>query len=126
MRKHARIVIGTNTGISGSTICAADSIRIGSDCLIGSGVMIVDNDFHAIDPRNRRSNCNHADIASAPIIIGNNVFIGAQSIILKGVSIGDNSVIGAGSVVRASIPENTIATGNPAVSIRSIEVAASL
>lgn len=120
MREGAVIRIGKRTGISGSTICAAVSVRIGDDCLIGSGVLIADNDFHAIEPLGRRSNKRYADIRAGSVSIGNNVFIGARTIVLKGVSIGDNSVIGAGSIVRSSIPSNTIAVGNPAAPVRSI------
>lgn len=114
LRPGAKIEIGNDVGMSGVTICAAQSVRIGKQCLFGANVLIADTDFHALAPQGRRYNNHEADIATAPIIIGENVFIGTGSIILKGVEIGENSVIGAGSVVSKSVPANVIAAGNPA------------
>ena len=109
----AEIVIGDNVGISGSTINATKSIKIGNNVLVGSGCLITDTDSHPINWQDRINNLNEKT-ESSPIVIEDNVFIGARSIILKGVTIGKNSVIGAGSVVTKSIPENCIAGGNPA------------
>lgn len=114
---EAEIVIRDNVGISGSTINATKSITIGNNVLIGSGCIITDTDSHPIDWQDRINNRNERTISS-PIIIEDNVFIGARSIILKGVTIGKNSVIGAGSVVTKSIPANSIAGGNPAKVIK--------
>jgi len=116
----AEIVIGEDTGMSGGSICAAASIRIGAGCLIGANVTLADTDFHAIDPTNRRYNRNANEIATAPIVIEDNVFIGADVFVLKGVTIGKNSVIGAGSVVTRDIPANSIAAGNPAKVVKSV------
>lgn len=113
----AEIVIGNNVGISGSTINATKSIKIGNNVLIGSGCIITDTDSHPIDWQDRINNRNERTISS-PIIIEDNVFIGARSIILKGVTIGKNSVIGAGSIVTKSITANSIAGGNPAKVIK--------
>jgi len=104
--KEAKIIIGDNVGISGGSICAENSIIIGSNTLIGSNCDIIDTDFHPIKYQRRLSNPNSG--ASKPIRIGKNVFIGTRSIILKGVSIGDNSVIAAGSVVSKNVPSNSI------------------
>lgn len=109
----SRIVIGDNVGISGSTICAAKSVTIGDNVLIGSGCLITDTDAHPIDWRDRRENQNEQTLC-APIVIGNDVFIGARCIILKGVTIGDRAVIGAGSVVSKDVPEDCVVAGNPA------------
>lgn len=109
---NAKIVIGDRVGISGGSICARQLIEIGSGTLIGANTYIFDNDFHPIDPIARANN-DDALVRSAPVRIGANVFIGARSVILKGVTIGDNAVIGAGSVVSQSIPPNVIAAGNP-------------
>jgi acetyltransferase-like isoleucine patch superfamily enzyme len=118
---NASIEIGNNSGFSGTTICAATSIKIGSDCLVGADVSIVDTDFHPIEPINRRN--AHLELAtSKPVVIGNNVFIGAGSIVLKGVTIGDNAVIGAHSVVTKDIPANVIASGNPCRTIRKLNM----
>ena len=113
----AEIVIGNNVGISGSTINATKSIKIGNNVLVGSGCLITDTDSHPINWQDRINNLNEKT-ESSPIVIEDNVFIGARSIILKGVTIGKNSVIGAGSVVTKSIPENCIAGGNPAKVIK--------
>ena len=108
---EAKIVIGHYNGFSGTTICAAVSVEIGSNCLFGADVMIFDTDFHPICPTNRRF--EKSGIMNSPVKIGNNVFLGTQTIVMKGVAIGDNTVIGAGSVVTKSIPKNSIAAGNP-------------
>jgi acetyltransferase-like isoleucine patch superfamily enzyme len=112
LRRDAVISIGNDVGISGCTISAAGSISIGNEVLIGSGSIITDNDAHAINPEGRRHNT--APEEPKPVIIENNVFVGARVIILKGVTIGTGSVIGAGSVVVSDIPAYTIASGNPA------------
>lgn len=107
----ARIEIGDNVGVSGCTISASESIRIGNNVLIGSGAIIADSDAHPIDPDERRMGGGGK---SAPIVIEDDVFIGARAIILKGVTIGRGSVIGAGAVIAKSIPPYSIAVGNPA------------
>lgn len=115
----SKIVIGNNVGISGSTICAVKSVTIGDNVLIGSGCLITDTDAHPIDWRDRRENRNDKK-GVAPIVIGNDVFIGARSIILKGVTIGDRSVIGAGSVISRDVPADCIAAGNPAKVVKRL------
>ena len=119
LRPEARIFIGENVGLSGTVVCAAIDIEIGDECLIGADVQIFDTDFHSIDPLDRRLYIPDK-IATAPIKIGRNVFIGTGSKILKGVTIGENSVIGAGSIVTRSIPSNVIAAGNPAKVLRTL------
>ena len=115
---NATISIGDDVGVSGCSISATESISIGNGTLIGSGVLITDNDAHAVHPDLRRDN---AHTLSRPVTIGRNVFIGARAIILKGVSIGDGAIIGAGSVVTKSIPAMVIAAGNPAVVVGRIK-----
>jgi acetyltransferase-like isoleucine patch superfamily enzyme len=116
----ALISIGDNTGISGGAICAKDKVSIGSNCLIGSNVVIADNDFHAIKPENRVKNRKDEDIPARPVLIEDNVWIGADSYILKGTRIGENSVIGAGSIVSGTVPANEVWAGNPAQFIKKI------
>jgi acetyltransferase-like isoleucine patch superfamily enzyme len=115
----AQITIGDETGLSGTTICAVKSVSIGKRCLIGADVLITDTDFHPINMEGRRYKGASA-AASSPIVIEDDVFIGARSIILKGVRIGSGSVIGAGSVVTKDIPANSVAAGNPARWIKAI------
>jgi acetyltransferase-like isoleucine patch superfamily enzyme len=109
IRKGARIQIGKNSGATGSSIIAAKSITIGNNVLIGAYCTIIDNDFHNIDPKKRSSN----NVAEKPVVIQDNVFLGFNCHVLKGVTIGENAVIGAGSVVISNIPPNSIAIGNP-------------
>ncbi len=117
---ESQINIGNNSGLSGTSICSAKSITIGKNCLIGANVTITDYDFHAISPVNRRYNTNKNDIGCAPVVIEDNVWLGMNVIVLKGVTIGRNSIIAAGSVVTKSISRNSIAGGNPARIIRPI------
>ena len=114
LRPGSRIRIGSDTGISGATICAAAEVEIGNQVLIGANATIVDTDFHSLSADRRRYNNAPDAIAARPVHIADNVFIGAGAFILKGVTIGKNSVVGAGSVVVHDIPDNAIAAGNPA------------
>ena len=107
----AKIEIGDNVGVSGCTISSGMSIKIGSWVLIGSGAVISDGDAHPIDSEERRAGLGGA---TKPIVIEDDVFIGARAIILKGVTIGKGAVIGAGAVVTKDVPEFAIVAGNPA------------
>jgi galactoside O-acetyltransferase len=91
-------------------------IRIGARALLGSCVEIIDSDFHDLHPDRRRG----GRPAMAPVELGENVFIGDGAKILKGVTIGAHSVIGAGSIVAMSIPEGVVAAGNPARVVREL------
>lgn len=97
-------------------ISEGDGIFIGDDTIIGFNFNVFDSDFHSLSPTRRRS--------GSPLVgkvnIGENVFIGANVTILKGVSVGANSVIASGSVVSKNIPENVIAAGIPAKVIKVI------
>jgi len=114
--KDAQIIIGDNCGFSGVTISAKQKIFIGNDVLVGANVIISDFDWHNINPTMRRMDC----VSSAPVVIHDNAFIGVNSIVWKGVTIGKNSVIGANSVVTRDIPDNVIAAGNPCKVIKSL------
>ncbi len=117
IRKKARLFIGDDVGLSGSSIYCAREIRIGNRVKVGSGCLIMDNDAHSLDPVKRgEGKGGH----SKAVFIGDDVFIGARSIILKGVSIGDAAVVGAGSVVTKSVAPRTIVAGNPAKVVRSV------
>lgn len=118
--KGATLLIKENTGLSGCSIFCSKNIEIGKNCIIGANTHIWDTDFHPLNKDDRKTG-NNEKIKKESIRIGNDVFIGANCIILKGVTIGDNSIIGAGSVIRQSIPENQIWAGNPAVFIKIIK-----
>ena len=106
----ARLIIGDNCGFSGTSIWCFDSITIGNNVKAGANVVIMDGDAHQDDPRAGRN---------APIVIEDNVWIGAGVTVLKGVRIGRNSLIGAGSIVVKDIPANCVAAGNPCKVIRT-------
>ncbi len=108
----AKIEIGNNVGISGSSLVAATSITIGNNVMIGGGCGIWDTDFHLMDPEMRKIHPTR-DATTAPIFIEEDVFIGAKSIVLKGVTIGKGAIIAAGTVVNKSVPANSLAYGNP-------------
>jgi acetyltransferase-like isoleucine patch superfamily enzyme len=113
-----KIEIGDHTGASSVVISSRSGVKIGKHCNIGGNVRIFDHDFHALDAEVRRGPRGCDDCATRPISIGDDVFIGANSIILKGVTIGNRAVIGAGSVVTRDVPADSIAAGNPAILIR--------
>lgn len=119
--KNANLVIGNNVGISQTALICHKLIIIGNYVKIGGGVSIFDTDFHSIDPTSRKSKDDIQNRKEKPVIIKDNAFIGAHSIILKGVTIGENSIVGAGSIVTKSIPDNQIWAGNPAKFIRNIQ-----
>lgn len=121
-RSDAELIIGKDVGMSGATLSSSLSIQIGDRVLIGSGCLISDSDAHPLHPQDR---ADASKIGRAPISIGNDCFLGARSIVLKGVRIGEGSVIGAGSVVVSDIPAGVIAAGNPAKVIRSLETCSS-
>jgi acetyltransferase-like isoleucine patch superfamily enzyme len=108
----AKIVIGDGAGISNSVLSCYERIRIGRNTLIGAECLIIDSDFHGLPLGEGK------ETRSAPVEIGDNVFIGTRSIIVKGVRIGDGAVIGAGSVVTGDVPARSLAAGNPARVLR--------
>ncbi len=117
--ENASLTIGDNVGVSSSFITACESVKIGDNVKIGGGCYIIDTDFHSLHPKFRST--PDTDIAAtAPIEIKENAFIGASSIIMKGCTVGRNSVVGAGSVVRCNIPDNEIWAGNPACFIKRL------
>lgn len=116
----AVISIGPGTWINNnfSAIAEHSSIAIGSNCLIGAGVEILDSDFHGLKISER--GISLLDWAR-PVRVGNDVFIGSNVKIFKGVTIGDGSVIANGSLVTRDIPAGVVAGGSPAKVIREIE-----
>jgi acetyltransferase-like isoleucine patch superfamily enzyme len=119
VKQGAYLSTGTNLRMSNSAIYCADKITIGDHVMIGGSCRIWDTDFHPLEPGARSDNPNEG-YKTKPITIGNNVFIGGFSIILKGTNIGDGSIIGAGSVVSGIIPQGEIWAGNPARFIKRL------
>lgn len=116
---QSEITIGDYSGLSNAAIVALEKIEIGNHVFIGGNCKIYDHDFHSIKFEERIQD-NDPGVKSAPIMIKDGAFIGAHSIILKGVTIGEKSVVGAGSVVTRSIPDGEIWAGNPAKFIRKV------
>lgn len=114
----AILEIGDNFAMTGGSICAAEKITIRKNVAVGANCTIADTDFHPLIPELRRQHPQEA--STAPITIEDDVFIGMNSLILKGVTIGKGSVIGAGSVVTKNVPPGVIAAGNPARVVRDI------
>lgn len=114
----ACLEIGPGSGISASVIYAQRHIRIGARVLIGAGCAIYDYDFHSLNAEDRRHGATNA--AAAPVEIENDVWLGARVMVLKGVRIGEGSVIGAGSVVTGDIPPRVLAAGVPARVVREL------
>lgn len=120
IKPGAYVKIGNRTGMTQVSIICHNRVSIGSNVKIGAGTMIFDTDFHSLDCEVRRSEDDPKFARTAPVNIGDDVFIGARSIICKGVSVGDCSIIAAGSVVVKDIPAGELWGGNPAKFIRSI------
>lgn len=115
----AKLTIGDGCGFSGVSIYCALEITIGSHLTCGANACIWDTDFHPLDAVARRTNDRSA-IARKPVVIGDDVFLGANVLVLKGARIGDRAVIGAGSVVTGEVPADEIWAGNPARFVRRL------
>ena len=124
LNKNSKLQIGNNVGISNSTIFCSNSIVIEDNVLIGASCKIYDTDFHSIDFFSRISEFKNQEpdeeAKKATVLIKNGAWIGGHCIILKGITIGSRSIIGAGSVVSTNIPDNEIWAGNPIKYIRKI------
>lgn len=114
----AQLEVGESFAMTGGALCAASRIKIGDNVAVGANSVIVDTDFHPIDPGLRKSNSSDGKIAE--VRIEDDVFIGMNCLILKGVTIGRGSIIGAGSVVSGNVPAGVIFAGNPARLIREL------
>lgn len=117
--EHGSIIIGNNVGMSHVNITSHNHIEIQDDVMLGSGVKIWDTDFHSLDYETRIHK-GDTGARTAPIMIKKGAFIGACAMILKGVTIGEYAVIGAGAVVTKDVPCNEVWAGNPAKFIRRI------
>lgn len=114
VNKNAKLVIGDNVGMSSPCIWCDNYITIGNNVKLGGLVTILDTDCHSLNYVNRRfEDKDNQTTHSSPVIIEDDVLIGANSIILKGVQIGARSIIGAGSVVTKNVPPDCVAAGNP-------------
>ena len=125
------VTVGDFTMLNGALIMCEERITIGSHCMVSWNVGIADSDFHPLDPAQRRIDAQalapffenrppRPKIGTAPVVIGDNVWIGMGAVILKGVAIGENSVVAAGAIVTRDVPPNTVVAGNPAKVVREL------
>lgn len=113
---QGRIKIGDYALISpGSRISACDEIVIGDSVMMASGVYITDSDWHGIYDRTRRAE------AVTPVHIKDNAWIGDRATVLKGVTIGENSIVAANAVVTKDVPDNVVVAGNPAKVVKQLD-----
>jgi acetyltransferase-like isoleucine patch superfamily enzyme len=128
--ENGHCTIGDFPLLNGALIMAEEKIDIGSYCLISWNVGIADSDFHPLDPAKRLVDAQalapfypqrplRPKLETAPVKICDNVWIGMNAVILKGVTIGENSVVAAGAVVTKSVAPNTVVAGNPAVQVKT-------
>ena len=111
-KNGGKIIINEGVGMSGCSLYSMESITIGRNTDIGSGCKIIDNDFHPL-PYSERYPVERLDLLKKrPVVIGEGCFLGANSIILKGTTLGKNVVVGAGSVVSGTFPDNVIIAGS--------------
>lgn len=116
--ENSHIYIGDNCRINGAYIHAQDYIEIGDNCVLASGISIIDSNGHNVNSENRTVG---RDIPKS-IKIGKNVWIGINAVILKGSQIGDNCVVAAGSIVKGNYEANSIIKGNPAVVVGKVTI----
>lgn len=120
--ENAKLLIGNNVGMSATSIVCMNEVTIGNNVRIGGNTVIYDTDFHSLVAEQRvKPDEDRLNVKNAAVNIEDKVFIGAHTTILKGVTIGENSIVGACSVVTKSIPRNEIWGGNPAKFIRKFE-----
>lgn len=115
----ASLTIGNDVGMSSTRMWIHESVTLGDNVKIGACVLITDTDAHPLDYLARRT--SNEGTKSAPIEIEDDVWVGAHSIILKGVTIGARSIIGAGNVVTKNIPADCVAVGNPCRVIKNLK-----
>lgn len=117
---NAVVSIGNHTGLNGVLLYCRERITIGDYVNIGGGTRVYDTNFHPIDWKLRRDKTMNTQGTTAPVVIEDDVFIGTNCIIGKGIHIGARSVIAAGSVVVKDVPADSIVGGNPAKIIKQI------
>lgn len=114
----SRITIGDRCRLNSVYVHAHSNIVIGNNCVLAAGISIIDSNGHQLYSKNRTVGHD----TPKPIIIGNNVWVGLNAVILKDTTIGDNSVVAAGSVLKGHYPKNSLIQGNPAVVVKYLRI----
>ncbi len=115
----ATIIIGDNCALNGTILHCNELIKIGNNCMFGPGTILCDNDSHKVELEYSK---RIEKAISKPIVIENNVWIGMNCLIMKGVTIGENSIIAAGSIITKNIPANGLYGGNPIRLIKNLSI----
>ena len=114
-KENAEISIGSNSYLNGLRVSCSERVKIGKWCIFAD-VRIIDNDQHSVFPNRWNTDVS---VSSRPVIIEDNVWVGLATVIIKGVTIGSNSVVAAGAVVTRDVPPNCVVGGNPARIIKT-------
>jgi acetyltransferase-like isoleucine patch superfamily enzyme len=118
LQKGAELIIGDNFSMSGGSIIVAERIEICDNVVFGPNLLVMDAEYHPLDPVVRKT--TPTLISSAPVIIEDDVYLGSNALILRGVHIGKGSVVAAHSVVTHDVPPGVVVGGNPAKVLREI------
>jgi acetyltransferase-like isoleucine patch superfamily enzyme len=115
----ARLVIGDRVGLSNATLVCMDAVTLESEVLVGGGARVYDTDFHSLDP-DLRGRPGNPGVRTAPVRVERRAFVGGHAILLKGTTVGEAAVVGAGAVVRGEVPAREVWAGNPARRVRRL------
>lgn len=115
---EGEIEIGNHSGGSAVVISSLAKVTIGQQVRLGGNVRIFDHDYHPLNAELRKSSNDWEDVAARPVRIGNDVFVGTNAMILKGVTVGDRAIVAAGSVVTRDVPADEVWGGNPACRLK--------
>lgn len=115
-----RLVLGHRVGLSNATIVCNSAVTIEDEALLGGGSQVFDTDFHSLDARERTESARPR-ARTAPVTIRRRAFVGGHSILLKGATVGEGAVLGAGSVLRDAVPDGQVWAGNPARFLRRLD-----
>jgi carbonic anhydrase/acetyltransferase-like protein (isoleucine patch superfamily) len=118
---NGQLVLGDRVGLSNSTLVCMDAVTLEDDVFLGGDCKVYDTDFHSLDPA-ERGRVGNPGVRTAPVTIRRKAFVGGHSILLKGTTIGEGAVVGAGSVVRGDVPDGQVWAGNPAAFRRDLGV----
>lgn len=118
--KDAEVLLEDNVGMSGASINCVSKCIFKKGVMLGANVNVWDTDFHPVNPQKRLHQTSIKDAETSPVILEKNVWIGANTTILKGVTIGENTVVGTMSLVNKNLPSNSVCGGIPAKKVKDL------